>query len=46
LTGKISPHAHLPFELPSSMAEVQNQREDVPHDTAHPLYAYGYGLSY
>ena len=21
-------------------------RSDVPHDTAHPLYAFGFGLSY
>ena len=27
-------------------AEVAAQREDVPHDTAHPLYPFGFGLSY
>jgi len=46
LTGRIAPHAHLPFELPSSMLDVQNQREDLPHDTEHPLYPHGYGLSF
>ncbi|MBN3853524.1 glycoside hydrolase family 3 protein [Paraburkholderia sp. Ac-20340] len=46
LTGKAKPEGHLPFELPSSMDEVVAQREDVPHDTQHPLYAFGYGLSY
>ncbi|SDR29972.1 beta-glucosidase [Paraburkholderia fungorum] len=46
LTGKGKPEGKLPFELPSSMAEVTAQLEDVPHDTAHPLYPYGYGLSY
>jgi beta-glucosidase len=46
LTGKVSPHAHLPFELPSSMAAVLAQKEDLPHDSAQPLYAYGYGLAY
>ncbi|WP_027819778.1 glycoside hydrolase family 3 protein [Paraburkholderia bannensis] len=46
LTGKAKPEGHLPFELPSSMDEVVAQREDVPHDTAHPLYTFGYGLSY
>jgi len=46
LTGKITPKAHLPYELPSSMLEVQEQKEDLPHDSAHPLYAYGYGLTY
>jgi len=25
---------------------VQEQKEDLPHDSAHPLYAYGYGLTY
>lgn len=46
LTGKISPTAHLPYELPSSMSEVMEQKEDLQHDTAHPLYSYGYGLTY
>ncbi|MCA8154752.1 glycoside hydrolase family 3 C-terminal domain-containing protein [Burkholderia contaminans] len=46
LTGKGQPQGKLPFELPSSMAEVAAQREDVPHDTAHPLYPFGFGLSY
>ncbi|WP_321814180.1 MULTISPECIES: glycoside hydrolase family 3 protein [unclassified Paraburkholderia] len=46
LTGKAKPEGHLPFELPSSMDEVLAQREDVPHDTQHPLFAFGYGLSY
>jgi len=46
LTGKAKPGGKLPFELPSSMAEVLAQKSDVPHDTAHPLYAYGFGLSY
>jgi beta-glucosidase len=46
LTGKSKPQGKLPFELPSSMDEVAAQLEDVPHDTAHPLYPYGYGLAY
>jgi beta-glucosidase len=46
LTGKAKPEGKLPFELPSSMAEVEAQRGDVPHDTAHPLYAFGFGLAY
>jgi beta-glucosidase len=46
LTGKGQPQGKLPFELPSSMAEVEAQKEDVPHDTAHPLYPFGYGLTY
>lgn len=46
LTGKIKPKGHLPFELPSSWDAVLAQDEDVPHDSADPLYAYGFGLSY
>jgi len=46
LTGKASPQGKLPFELPSSMAEVEAQLSDLPHDTAHPLYPFGYGLAY
>ena len=46
LTGKDKPQGHLPFELPSSMAEVLAQKSDVPHDTAHPLFPYAFGLTY
>jgi len=46
LTGKARPEGKLPFELPSSMAEVEAQKEDVPYDTANPLYRFGFGLSY
>jgi beta-glucosidase len=46
LTGAARPEGRLPFELPSSMQEVEAQRSDVPHDTAHPLYRIGYGLRY
>jgi beta-glucosidase len=46
LTGAARPEGRLPFELPSSMAEVEAQRSDLPHDTAHPLYTIGYGRSY
>ena len=46
LTGKAKPQGKLPFELPSSMAEVQVQKSDLPYDTAHPLYKFGYGLAY
>ena len=44
LTGKAKAGGHLPFELPSSMAAVAAQKSDVPHDSVHPLYAYGYAL--
>jgi len=46
LTGVARPEGRLPFELPSSMLEVEAQRSDLPHDTAHPLYTIGYGLRY
>jgi hypothetical protein len=29
-----------------AMSELQKQKEDLSHDTAHPLYPYGYGLTY
>jgi beta-glucosidase len=43
-TGKATAGGHLPFELPSSMDAVGAQKSDVPHDSAHPLYPYGYAL--
>ncbi|MET0404993.1 MAG: glycoside hydrolase family 3 N-terminal domain-containing protein [Cystobacter sp.] len=46
LTGRASPQGRLPFELPSSMAEVEAQRSDMPHDTAHPLYPIFFGRTY
>ncbi|HEV9038381.1 MAG TPA: glycoside hydrolase family 3 N-terminal domain-containing protein, partial [Puia sp.] len=44
--GKDKPGGHLPIEMPSSMAAVRAQKEDVPHDSKTPLYPFGYGLSY
>jgi Glycosyl hydrolase family 3 C-terminal domain len=44
--GKYKPGGRLPFELPSSMEAVRNQKEDLPHDSKDPLYKFGYGLSY
>jgi beta-glucosidase len=46
LTGKAKPEGRLPFELPSSMSDVEAQRSDVPHDTRRPLYRIGFGLRY
>jgi beta-glucosidase len=46
LTGAAAPRGRLPFELPSSMAEVEAQASARPHDTAHPLYPIGFGLRY
>ena len=44
LFGRVPPRGRLPFDLPSSMQEVENQRPDVPGDTANPLYRFGDGL--
>jgi beta-glucosidase len=46
LTGGVQPEGKLPFELPSSMQEVEAQSSSLPHDTAHPLYPIGFGRSY
>src|SRR6185503_4408270 len=46
VTGKAKAEGRLPFELPSSMEEVEAQRSDLPHDTRHPLYPIGFGLRY
>jgi beta-glucosidase len=46
LYGKINPAAKLPFELPSSMDAVRNQKEDLPYDSNNPLFPFGFGLSY
>jgi beta-glucosidase len=44
--GKFKPSGKLPFELPSSVQAVNEQKEDVPYDSKDPLYAFGYGLKY
>lgn len=44
--GKFNPGGKLPIELPSSMAAVRAQREDMPHDSEAPLYPFGFGLRY
>jgi len=44
--GNVNPSAKLPFEMPSSMDAVRNQKEDVPYDSGKPLFPFGYGLSY
>ncbi len=42
--GRFKPCATLPFELPSSMEAVRQQKEDVPCDSPEPLYPMGFGL--
>jgi beta-glucosidase len=44
--GVARPDGKLPFELPSSMEAVRNQKADVPYDSENPLYPFGFGLSY
>ncbi len=44
--GKFKPEGKLPFELPSSMEAVLQQKEDVPYDSKDPLYRFGFGLRY
>ena len=44
--GKARPEGKLPFELPSSMEAVRNQKADLPYDSEQPLYPFGFGLSY
>ena len=44
--GKAKPEGKLPFELPSSMAAVRQQKEDLPYDSRQPLYKFGFGLRY
>ena len=44
--GEFNPSGKLPFEIPSSMESVLNQKEDLPDDSINPTYEYGYGISY
>lgn len=46
LYGKFAPSGKLPLEIPSSMEAVEAQLEDVPYDSADPLYAFGHGLTF
>jgi len=46
LFGKRKARGKLPFELPSSQEAVDKQLEDLPYDSADPLYEFGFGLSY
>ncbi|MEV6999016.1 glycoside hydrolase family 3 N-terminal domain-containing protein [Streptomyces sp. NPDC093982] len=44
LFGRVRAEGRLPFELPRSMAAVVAGREDVPNDSADPLFPHGHGL--
>ena len=41
LFGNISPKGKLPFELPSSMEAVYNQKTDLPYDSENPILEFG-----
>jgi beta-glucosidase len=44
--GRFRPSGKLPFEMPSSMAAVRQQKEDLPYDSENPLFPFGHGLTY
>ena len=44
--GRFNPCGSLPFELPSSMDAVRQQKEDLPFDSVDPLFEFGHGLGY
>jgi beta-glucosidase len=44
--GKVKPTGKLPFELPSSMEAIRQQKEDLPYDSENPLFRFGFGLTY
>lgn len=46
LAGRVTPVGRLPFQLPRSMAEVEQGRPDVPQESLNPIYPFGYGLSF
>lgn len=46
LFGTTKPLGKLPFELPSSMEAVRQQKPDLPYDSKDPLYPFGFGLKY
>jgi hypothetical protein len=46
IAGRAQPEGRLPFELPSSMQAVRQQKSDLPFDSLKPLYPFGYGLRY
>jgi len=46
ILGEAEPEGRLPFELPSSMAAVEAQKPDLPHDSANPLFPIHFGLRY
>jgi beta-glucosidase len=46
LKGSTVPSGHLPFELPSSVQAVEQQKSDLPDDSARPLFPRGFGMHF
>ncbi|HEX4402558.1 MAG TPA: glycoside hydrolase family 3 N-terminal domain-containing protein [Galbitalea sp.] len=46
LFGSGEPKGKLPFDIPSSMAAVEESRPDVPFDTVDPTFRFGDGLRF
>ena len=44
LYGETAITGKLPFQIPKTMEQVENQREDLPKDIENPLYEYGFGI--
>jgi beta-glucosidase len=44
LFGEIPIQGKLPIQLPRSLGEITEQREDLPFDLDTPLYDFGFGL--
>ena len=44
LFGENAVTGKLPFQIPATMEQVLNQREDMPKDIENPLYEYGFGI--
>ncbi|MEK7253135.1 MAG: glycoside hydrolase family 3 C-terminal domain-containing protein, partial [Bacteroidota bacterium] len=52
ITGKVEPSGLLPFQMPTSMSEVERQAEDAPHDmkchkdSEGHSYDFGFGMNW
>ncbi|MBE5769543.1 MAG: glycoside hydrolase family 3 protein [Clostridiales bacterium] len=44
LYGETAITGKLPFQIPATMEQVLNQREDLPKDIVDPLFEYGFGI--
>ena len=44
LFGETAITGKTPFQIPRTMEQVLNQREDLPKDIQDPLFEYGFGI--